>query len=156
MKTAICLNTWKVLASIHVQSARDLVYRKSKKFWHWTLGSGGKKTFKCSEQMKKSGVTHATWRLTHDTWHMTPDTWHVKHYTHRVVNIVKKNSDLLLWQLRSNGVMWQMKLDMWHVTWGDMWHVTCDMGQITCYRWHLTCDTWHKEGGEHCLKIWGP
>ena len=28
-------------------------FRKSKKFGHWTLGSGGKKTFKQSEQMPK-------------------------------------------------------------------------------------------------------
>ena len=28
-------------------------FRKSKKFGHWTAGSGGKKTFKRSEQMKK-------------------------------------------------------------------------------------------------------
>ena len=28
-------------------------YRKSKKFGHWALRSGGKKTFKLSEQMKK-------------------------------------------------------------------------------------------------------
>ena len=28
-------------------------FRKSKKFGHWTLGSGGKKTFKWSEQMEK-------------------------------------------------------------------------------------------------------
>ena len=30
------------------------VFRKSKKFGHWTLESGGKKTFKRSERMKKS------------------------------------------------------------------------------------------------------
>ena len=29
-------------------------FRKSKKFGHWTSGSGGKKTFKRSEQMKKN------------------------------------------------------------------------------------------------------
>ena len=27
-------------------------FQKSKKFGHWTLGIGGKKTFKLSEQMK--------------------------------------------------------------------------------------------------------
>ena len=29
---------------------------KSKKFWHWTLGNGDKKTFKRSEQMKKKSI----------------------------------------------------------------------------------------------------
>ena len=28
-------------------------FQKSKKFEHWTSGSGGKKTFKCSKQMKR-------------------------------------------------------------------------------------------------------
>ena len=31
-------------------------FQKSKKLGHWTLASGGKKTFKRSEQMKKKNL----------------------------------------------------------------------------------------------------
>ena len=97
------------------------------------------------------------WHIPPDTWHMTHDTWNLTldmlNITHWEWLTLSKNSDIWLWQVRRNGVMWQMKLNMWHVTCHMGWHVTCDMGQMTCYRWHLTCDTWHKGGGENYLNV---
>ena len=31
-------------------------FKNLKKFWHWTLGSGGRKTFKRSDQMQKKSI----------------------------------------------------------------------------------------------------
>ena len=41
-----------------------LGFEKSNKFWHWTLGIGGKKTFKQGEQMKKKKKLYKTFFAT--------------------------------------------------------------------------------------------
>ena len=43
-------------------------FGKSKKFGHWTLGRGGKKTFKRSEQMKKIREKNFAAAILHPLW----------------------------------------------------------------------------------------
>ena len=52
---------------------------KSKKFRHWTLGSGGKKTVKRSDQKRnpEKKLPNTTWHFPSTIWYIPENTWHI-------------------------------------------------------------------------------
>ena len=111
---------------------------KSLDIWLWEVGE--KKRLNGVNKWKNPEwhIPPDTWHITHHTWNLTLDMWNITHWEWLTLS---KNSDIWLWQFRSNGVMWQMKLDMWHGVTCDMRHVTWDKWHVTGYTWHVTHDT---------------
>ena len=67
-------------------------FQKSNKFGHWTLGSGGKKTFNCSEQMQKNLLKRFFCRSNLDcfwTRNFKSETTSVYYFSPRIQNISK-------------------------------------------------------------------